>query len=71
VQQILETGNFQALFSNNTTIADLRKLCQTLFEALQDKTTALNHQKKTNKYTICKILFVLKHLMLFYFYIEY
>jgi len=50
VQQILETGNLQALFSNNTTLADLRKLCQTLFEALQDKTIAFNHQKKTNKY---------------------
>jgi len=50
VQQILETGNLQALFSNSTTLADLRKLCQTLFEALQDKTIALNHQKKTNKY---------------------
>ncbi|XP_022171171.1 coiled-coil domain-containing protein 149 isoform X2 [Myzus persicae] len=49
MQQILETGNLQALFSNNTTLADLRKLCQTLFEALQDKTIALNHQKKTNK----------------------
>ncbi|XP_001946800.1 coiled-coil domain-containing protein 149 [Acyrthosiphon pisum] len=49
MQQILETGNLQALFSNSTTLADLRKLCQTLFEALQDKTIALNHQKKTNK----------------------
>ncbi|VVC34858.1 Coiled-coil domain-containing protein 149-A [Cinara cedri] len=49
MQQILETGNFQALFSNNTTISELRKLCQTLFEALQDKIIALNHQKKTNK----------------------
>lgn len=46
----METGNFQALFSNSTTLADLRKLCQTLFEALQDKTIAFNHQKKTNKY---------------------
>lgn len=50
MQQILENGNIQALFSNSTTLADLRKLCQTLFEALQDKTIALNHQKKTNKY---------------------
>ncbi|XP_025199573.1 coiled-coil domain-containing protein 149 [Melanaphis sacchari] len=49
MQQILETGNLQALFSNSTTLADLRKLCQTLFEALQDKNIALNHQKKTNK----------------------
>ncbi|XP_027845675.1 coiled-coil domain-containing protein 149 [Aphis gossypii] len=49
MQQILETGNLQALFSNSTTLADLRKLCQTLFEALQDKSIALNHQKKTNK----------------------
>ncbi|XP_050430255.1 coiled-coil domain-containing protein 149 [Adelges cooleyi] len=49
MQQILESGNLQALFSNSTTLADMRKLCQTLFEALQDKTLALNHQKKTNK----------------------
>lgn len=49
MQQILETGNFQGLFSNSTTLADIRKLCQTLFEELQDKTIALNHQKKTNK----------------------
>lgn len=50
MQHILESGNFQALFSNSTTLADLRKLCHTLFEALQDKTIALSHQKKTNKY---------------------
>lgn len=71
MQQILETGNFQALFSNNTTLADLRKLCQTLFEALQDKTLALNHQKKTNKYNKRKLFinwWILKNLT---FYILY
>jgi len=54
---MLETGNFQALFSNSSTLADLRKLCQTSFEALQDKTIALNHHKKINKYLIIIMIY--------------
>ncbi|XP_050527661.1 coiled-coil domain-containing protein 149 isoform X2 [Daktulosphaira vitifoliae] len=49
LQQILESGNLQTLFSNDSTLAELRKLCQTLFETLQDQILAFNHQKKTNK----------------------
>lgn len=49
MQQILESGNLQTLFSNNSTLDDLRKLCQTLFETVQDQILAFDHQKKTNQ----------------------
>ncbi|XP_075227449.1 coiled-coil domain-containing protein 149 isoform X4 [Lycorma delicatula] len=49
VQQLLENGTPSQLPNTEATLADLRSLCLALLEALQDKSLALSHQKKSNK----------------------
>ncbi|XP_075227450.1 coiled-coil domain-containing protein 149 isoform X5 [Lycorma delicatula] len=48
-KQLLENGTPSQLPNTEATLADLRSLCLALLEALQDKSLALSHQKKSNK----------------------
>ena len=48
VKNLLESGI--DLPTKTETIHDLKTLCLTLLDNLNDKNLALNHQKKTNKY---------------------
>ncbi|XP_075227448.1 coiled-coil domain-containing protein 149 isoform X3 [Lycorma delicatula] len=48
-RQLLENGTPSQLPNTEATLADLRSLCLALLEALQDKSLALSHQKKSNK----------------------
>jgi Uncharacterized coiled-coil protein (DUF2353) len=50
VRALLENGTVEDLPLQAATIADLKSLCLTLLDNLNDKSLALSHQKKTNKW---------------------
>lgn len=55
VRELLDSSNVQDLPVTAATIADLRSLTIGLLDSLNDKSLALSHQKKANKYvyTLC------------------
>lgn len=55
VKKLLNEGTVAELPLKAATIADLRALCLALLDNLNDKSTALGHQKKTNRLLAAKI----------------
>lgn len=49
VEQLLQNNPFVDLSSKSSNAAEFRNLIITLLEAVNDKSIALSHQKKTNK----------------------
>lgn len=49
VEQLLQSNPFVDLSSKSSNAAEFRNLIITLLEAVNDKSIALSHQKKTNK----------------------
>lgn len=52
VEQLLQESSYIPPQKSAAAVTDLRCLCTALLEALNDKTLALVHQKKANKYVI-------------------
>lgn len=50
MEQLLQQGVHIPPQKTSAALSDLRSLCSALLEALNDKTLALVHQKKANKY---------------------
>lgn len=57
MKRLLEEGTSAELPVTPGTIADMKSLCLGLLEALHDKSLALIHQKKANRYSSSQILY--------------
>lgn len=55
VKKLLEEGTISEIPLKAATISDLKSLCLTLLDNLNDKNLAMNHQKKTNRLLAAKI----------------
>ncbi len=55
VKKLLQEGTISEIPLKAATIDDLKSLCLTLLDNLNDKNLALNHQKKTNRLLAAKI----------------
>lgn len=55
VKKLLNDGTVSELPLRAATITDLKALCLALLDNLNDKTTALGHQKKTNRLLAAKL----------------
>lgn len=54
MKHLLENGTVDELPLKAATISDLKSLCLALLDNVNDKSLALSHQKKTNKYDVTK-----------------
>lgn len=55
VQDLLQIISLDQIANNSVTVHDLRSICISLLENLNDKTLALVHQKKTNRILASRI----------------
>lgn len=63
MKRLLEEGTSAELPVTPGTIADMKSLCLGLLEALHDKSLALIHQKKANRYYFTYLYIIYVHVI--------